>query len=206
MASELERFVGARKDNIDLLMDFAMDPEAKLDDLPEKVQEQYQDLVLLHDWMIRYKSKRLVIKKFLRRKKDIDPDGKGISQVTAYRRFQIMERVMGRLDRSDKEYRRAFLEEWFTRLLKKMEKAGEWKSVPAMARVLTDVADLKATDAISDELLEAPIPMIIGDFPELVGERMSKEDAEAIREKLRRKKRTEFTEDVDFEEVGNKDA
>lgn len=201
MASELERFIKTGKDNIDLLIDFSMDPDANLEELPEKVQEQYHDMVLLHDWMIKYKSKRLVIKKFLRRKKDSDPDGKGISEMTAYRRFHAMERVMGRLDRSDKEYKRAFMEEWFTRLLKKMEKAGEYRSIPAMARVLADVADLKATDAISDELLEAPIPMIVGDFPELVGDKLTREQADAIREKLRRKKKEEFTEDVDFEEV-----
>ena len=201
MASELERFIKTGKDNIDLLIDFSMDPDANLDELPEKVQEQYHDMVLMHDWMIKHKSKRLVIKKFLRRKKDADPEGKGISEMTAYRRFHAMERVMGRLDRSDKEYKRAFLEEWFTRLLKKMEKAGEYRAIPAMARVLADVADLKATDAIPDELLEAPIPMIVGDFPELVGDKLTREQAETIREKLRRKKKEEFTEDVDFEEV-----
>lgn len=198
MSSELQRFA-EEKNNVDLLFEYASNPEANIT-LPPKVQEEYDDICLLDKWMSHYKSKRTVVALFMKRKKDQDPDGKGIHLATAYRRFELMERVFGPLNRSNKEYRRVFLEEWYTSLLRKMEQAGQWKSIPAMAKVLAEIADLKATDEIPLEALQNPIPLIVGDHPELVGERMSKEEAEAFRRKLENRRQVD-AEDIDFELV-----
>lgn len=198
MRSELQKFV-LDKNNIDLLFEYASNPDTEIE-LPPKVKEEYDDICLLDKWMAHYKSKRMVISLFLKRKKDQDPEGRGVHMATAYRRFDLMERVFGPLNKSSKEYKRVFLEEWYTQLLLKMERSGQWKSIPAMAKVLADISDLKGSDEIPLDALLNPVPLIVGDFPELVGERMTKEEAEKFREKLQLRRETEI-EDIDFVEV-----
>lgn len=188
------------KNSVDLLYEYATDPSDDVT-LPEKLLEQYEDIVLLDKWMSHYKNKRTVIDIYMKRKMGDDPNKKGVHIATAYRRFDLMERVFGKLNRTKKEYRRVFLEEWFTKMLKKMEEQQQWRSIPALAKVLVEIADLDASDEIPLELLQAPIPVIAGYHPESVGERLTQEQAEKIRSKLQKKRLDDSVEDVDYEDI-----
>jgi hypothetical protein len=199
--SLLEKF-GDEKNQIDQLFELASNPDADMTQISTKVFELYEDVLLLDKWNMHYRVKSTVISLYLKRKRDQDPLGKGVSSATAYRRFSVMERIFGPLHRSEKEYKRAFYIDWFTKLLKKMEDAGQWRSIPGMAKVLTDIEDLDKKNDITRDMLESMPTFIMGYFPETVGEQWTEEMVEKEKAKLeKRRAKEDDAEEIDFQDV-----